>query len=322
MKYDISVPVITYNPKLDQLLHTLNSILRQEDISLEIIIADDGSKETYEKEIRGFFKKVGFNNYKLLFNKKNQGTVYNLLGAVEAAEGKYVKPISPGDYLYAENSLALMYAFMEENSALAAFGRAVFYCDRGALQVENKKSPVFDSIYRSDVKKYNYKRAMKYQLIYGDFILGASIIYEKATFQDCLHFLAGSVTYMEDVSMQLLAVQKERLFAIPQNVVWYEYGSGISTNQNMGFSDRLYEDWVAFYRLLKQEFPKAPYVKRAYFIWYLSLRKDVWSKLIRRLISLDFKIFGIKKNREQRHYICEDYDALEYKESKGEVLCK
>lgn len=322
MKYDISVPVITYNPKSEQLFHTLNSILRQQDISFEIIIADDGSKENYEKEIRVFFQKVGFDNYKLLLNKKNKGTVCNLLGAVEAAQGKYVKPISPGDYLYAENSLALMYAFMEENNAKAAFGRAVFYCDRGALHVENKKSPVFDSIYRSDEKKYNYIRAMKHQLIYGDFILGASIIYEKETFQECLNFLAGSVKYMEDVSMQLLAVKKERLFAIPQNVVWYEYGSGISTNQKLNFSNRLYQDWVVFYRLLKQEFPQAPYVKRAYLIWYLSLRKDGWSKLIRRLISLDFKVFGIKKNREQRHYICEDYDVLEYKKSKGEALCR
>lgn len=321
MKYDISVPVITYNPKLEQLIHTLNSILRQQDISFEIIIADDGSKENYEEEIRDLFKKVGFNNYKLLLNKSNKGTVYNLLGAVEMAEGKYVKPISPGDYLYASNSLAVMYDFMEKNNAKAAFGRAVFYCDREVLHVENKKSPVFDSIYRSDAKQYNFKKVMKHQLIYGDFILGASIIYEKVTVQECLHFLAGSVKYMEDVSMQLLAVKKERLLSIPHNVVWYEYGSGISTNQKLDFSDRLFQDWVAFYRLLKQEFPKAPYIKRAYLIWYLSLRKDEWSKLIRRLISLDFKVFGIKKNKELRHFIC-DYDALEYKKSKGEALCK
>ena len=41
-KVAVSVLVITYNPKKEKLMQTLNSILLQKGIKFEIVIADDG----------------------------------------------------------------------------------------------------------------------------------------------------------------------------------------------------------------------------------------------------------------------------------------
>ena len=43
-KYDISVIIVTYNPKWEKLRTTILSILFQKNINIEIIVSDDGSK--------------------------------------------------------------------------------------------------------------------------------------------------------------------------------------------------------------------------------------------------------------------------------------
>ena len=43
-KADISVVVLTYNPDLNDLKKTLRSIMLQDGVDFEIVIADDGSK--------------------------------------------------------------------------------------------------------------------------------------------------------------------------------------------------------------------------------------------------------------------------------------
>ena len=44
---DMSVIVVTYNSEWEKIKITLNSILRQKNISLQIIVADDGSENIF-----------------------------------------------------------------------------------------------------------------------------------------------------------------------------------------------------------------------------------------------------------------------------------
>ena len=97
--YELSIVILTYNSSFENLMKTLESSLNQDEINFEIIIADDGSKENHEKEIRDYFLAHDFTNFQLVLNRQNRGTVQNLLSALDVARGEYVKPISPGDLL-------------------------------------------------------------------------------------------------------------------------------------------------------------------------------------------------------------------------------
>ena len=50
----------------------------------------------YSEIVKEYFENNEFNNYKLVFNPVNKGTVYNTYSGLLAAEGKYIKFISPG----------------------------------------------------------------------------------------------------------------------------------------------------------------------------------------------------------------------------------
>lgn len=130
----VSVCVTTYKPDYAELGLTLESILRQKNCSFEIIIADDGTDNFAQEEIEDYLAKWNFSAYKIVRAPKNHGTVHNTLAACLVARGKYIKDISPGDYLYADTVLADMAAFMEAGSCEAAFGRACYYREeRGSI---------------------------------------------------------------------------------------------------------------------------------------------------------------------------------------------
>lgn len=86
-KLDYSVIVATFNPDFSSLIKTLYSIVNQRDVSFEIVVADDGSTLDYFNEIKEYFNVIHFDQYKLVKNQKNMGTVKNLISAIERCEG-------------------------------------------------------------------------------------------------------------------------------------------------------------------------------------------------------------------------------------------
>ena len=76
--YNITVVVLTYNPVWEKLRATLKSIVEQQDVHLQVVITDDGSKNNHFDKVELFFKEIGFDDFKLISNKNNEGTVINL----------------------------------------------------------------------------------------------------------------------------------------------------------------------------------------------------------------------------------------------------
>ena len=156
--YDVSVICLVYNADVNKLLTTLKSIIYQENCNFEIIVADDGSKNNYKELIEKYFRKNNFVNYKLVLNTKNCGIVKNLISGLDVASGKYVKQISPGDYLFNQYTLSKVFDFAEKNSANLLFGDAVFYTyDNNELNILPRKAPWFSEIYTNDMN-YDYNK--------------------------------------------------------------------------------------------------------------------------------------------------------------------
>ena len=115
-EYDISIGVLTYQPDYEKLLVTLTSVIQQQGCRYEIVVGDEGSSNFEEREIELWLLRHGFKDYTILRSSENKGTVHNVMNVLDAAQGCYVKLISPGDYLYSEHVLADMLRFMEEKS--------------------------------------------------------------------------------------------------------------------------------------------------------------------------------------------------------------
>ena len=97
MTQTLSIILAQYYPDKTQLRHTLDSLLMQDTYDFELIIADDGSPEDYWNDTRAYLAAHGFTNGRRSKNKMNQGTVTNMLHAVELASGQWIAGISPGD---------------------------------------------------------------------------------------------------------------------------------------------------------------------------------------------------------------------------------
>ena len=153
---NFSIIVATYNPNYTKLFQTLNSIIVQKKCSFEIIIADDGSKDFDISLIKEWFKEKKFDNYNIIAEHKNLGTVKNFYNGLKKANGEYIKFISPGDMLYDNDVLYKSYVFLKKNNYNIIFGKTVYYrfIDNKELLFINSSNPV-------DLKPYLTKNIKK-----------------------------------------------------------------------------------------------------------------------------------------------------------------
>ena len=247
-RYEVSVAVLTYKPNKDKLLETLQSILMQKDVRLQIVIADDGSAETQFEAAEAFFKDNGFTDYMLVDNKVNRGTVYNVQSAVARCEGTYVKLISPGDLLSSQHILR---RWVDKTSAAGAdvsFSDAVYY-----VPGENEKQIISQPTHPLDVSCYlaSKQNAIRYHyLILNDIVLGATTLCRQEIIKKYIDEIAGKVCYAEDHIYRLMVYDWANVYYFPEAAVLYETSTGISTSGNGFWQKKLQEDWNAATTLL------------------------------------------------------------------------
>ena len=92
-------------------------MLNQKEVSFEIIICDDGSIENLFLEIEILFRRYLFRNYFLIGHDSNQGAVNNIIDGAKIAKGRYIKMISPGDFLYDDATLRIFSDYINKHPA-------------------------------------------------------------------------------------------------------------------------------------------------------------------------------------------------------------
>lgn len=105
-----TIHILTYNA-FDHIYVNLDSVLRQTYCNIEIIIADDGSKEFPKQEIEDYIlqnKGDNINNVVILENKKNIGTVRNLNNAIRHSNGDVYIPLSQDDNFFSDDVVELI----------------------------------------------------------------------------------------------------------------------------------------------------------------------------------------------------------------------
>lgn len=249
----ISVIVCCYNPDFEKLKKTLLSIERQDYPHFEVIISDDGSKTSYENELKKWVDDNGWNNVIYNFLPANVGTVKSILSACHIAKGEYVKTISPGDFLFDEHSLSnYMDAFLN-HSADFVYGKFVYFDLNG--NIVRNVSPRFRSTFNPDKLKRNL-------VIFGDMILGAVVAFKRQLVIDYLSDIGNSVRLLEDAPLEILSViNNNHIVFVDKPLVWYECGSGVSTNPN---SIKLIDDeFSSLYQYLFENYGTNKYIMKA-----------------------------------------------------------
>lgn len=238
---DISFIVLTYNPEWNQLIITLKSLIVQKNVNFEIVISDDGSKINYNDKLKKFFMDNNFTNYKFLNHSNNVGTCQNVYDGVKEATGKVVKLISPGDFLYCENIIYKWLQFLNDRKYDICFGKFIAYSkdsdDYNIIKVLEK--PQLQGCY---LKDNNYRSRKIACFLTYDMPIGATFIVNRELFIKYLSKIVGKVKYAEDFAYRLMVLDDIILGMYDKPVIFYEYGTGISTVKNGIWIKRLDDD--------------------------------------------------------------------------------
>ena len=280
MAQTLSIILAQYYPDKTQLRHTLDSLLLQDTYDFELIIADDGSPEDYWQDTQAYLARHGFTNVKLSKNAVNKGTVSNMRNAVELASGQWIAGISPGDYVYDSTTIRWVLEMLRRDKPRVAFGKSAYYRQEpdGTLVQLPGETPFDRTPY--DANHYDNKKIRRNVLLYDDGISGIETMFDRALFLDALRKMDGRVKFAEDFATRLFAVQGVPIRCYDRILRWYEYGTGVSTNEKA--RTRMETDWRAMLTLLRELYPKDLTVRLAWEYYHNDRHK---SRLVRGLIG-------------------------------------
>ena len=276
---DVSVIIVTYNSDWEKLRLTLLSTVKQRNISIQIIITDDGSEETFDENIVQLFKEFEFDNYVIVTNSVNRGTVLNISSALQYLDGIYTKTIAPGDYFCEELALSKWVKFMKYNRALVSFGDAIYYSDYDSMKyISTKGSPVNKHLYTNDGSP---SKVFLDYILANDTILGAAQMMETKILKEYIRLIENKIIYAEDFMMRIMIFDGIKIKYYPCSVILYEYGTGISTSKNSKWAKLLHDDFEISNEIIQKRKPKTS-LQQKYQI-YLSKRHSKINKLVKLL---------------------------------------
>ena len=249
--YELSVIFLTYNSAPEAVKESLKSIITQKDVDLEVIVADDGSKDNLKNVIEKFFDEYAFTDYKIVLNPENGGIVANLESGLNVAEGEFTKVLSPGDRLCSEQTMRGWLDFMKAGGFKWSFSNAVYYY----------KDKLGNDVYISgeahpqDLKPYikrDDKGCRWNYIVLKDIAIGATLLSGTDIQRKyCKIIKKAGVKYAEDNMWRLLMFEGEVGAYYPKEAVLYETGSGMSTSGSDIWQQRLLKDWMTTDELMR-----------------------------------------------------------------------
>lgn len=287
----VTVIVTVYNQPLEAVLATLRSIVYQQNIKTEILIADDCSKVSYGQELKTFFELCDYSDYRIVKADANVQTVRNILRALQQAEGEYVKVVGAGDMLYDATTLERLFVWSRHHGVKVGFGKILRFEKQGErYRASEYNAPLNSSSYALDQPR-DGRALFERQLVRGDWIPAGTQFLERSFFEDLLTQLSQyGVRYCEDFAATLALLTSDVLF-YPEPIEWYEWGVGISTGDGRDARVRMYRDHTSLYRALVY---KKPYGRSLMFPSVLFR--------VKKFIALHTPCYSFFRNRLIKSY--------------------
>lgn len=296
----VSVCVATYNPNLKKLEETLLSIICQKGVNFEILLCDDGSQTDCSEFVDAFMSSHAFTYYRVIRNRENHGTVINCFTGIRHARGTYIKLISPGDFLYDENTLCRLVQHMDHEKCDACFSDAVYYSD------EEFSKEQLVALQPQETRAYGkfrpYRQKIHY-LVLSDKVCGATWLVRRDTAMEYLEKLVGKVKYSEDSMYRLMVLDGKYINHLDIRTVWYEHGTGISTAGSSKWYGLLKQDDETTDRLLKEKCRELRTLFAFRYRWFLRLQNQKGTRgknLAKMLVFPESLVMWLETKKHKR----------------------
>ena len=259
--YDVTALVLTYHSDFNKLRQTLLSLIHQEAVSLQIVVADDGSPENHREEIAALFKQFGFSDYSLVMNPVNQGTIRNVISGLEAARGEYTKCISPGDFLAGPGVLGDWLRFMKDQGCDWSFSEIVNYHNEAGG--ERISTEMAQPVYVKPYLKGDRRRARWNYVVLDDAAPGCAMMGRTALKLRYARELADAGNrYAEDYLFRVMMFDGVYGEYYPVATTFYEFSTGISSGRSKEWNQRLFEEYLRMNRLMADRENQDAFQKR------------------------------------------------------------
>ncbi len=206
MQKKVSIILIHYNqPEYVEI--ALDSIFKQTYKNIELVFADDGSKQIDLKHLKDFCSSHNKNKIDIIWqiNKKNMGTVKNVNSAVKKSSGDYILIFAADDKLYDNKVIEKFVKSFEkakEKDLAMIFGQC-FMMDKELKNlkykfIEDEEGYKFSKLNAFDQYKYLTTSCL---IAMGACMLDASILKKEGLFDE-------SYKYIEDWSEFIILTRK------------------------------------------------------------------------------------------------------------------
>lgn len=294
--YDVSVVVVTYKPVWEKYKRTLDAILNQRDLKIQIVLSDDGSKDNLFEKCREYFAEHHFVDYIMLADDRNRGTVLNCYKGVKAVEAEYVHLTSPGDYLREEDTLKKWISFLKNSGKRWAFADVYYYHinEQGETVITSDLAqPQLVTPYL----KHDDKLARYCYVCLGEQAVGAAVLSEKEVLLEYLERIIDKVVYVEDSIYRLMMFDGIVGEYFPKNAIMYEYGTGISTSGSEVWRKRIDRDWEQANQIMIENYDKKDKLQCQMVNVFRA--EKINNKWVRKIaVSFSKRYFGIRIKRK------------------------
>jgi GT2 family glycosyltransferase len=131
---DITVSIVNWNTR-EELAGCLESVLRQEGVSYEVIVVDNGSRDGSAEMVASRFRQV-----LVIANEDNRGFSKAQNQALKTSQGRYVLMLNPDARMMEPDTLARLVAFGDSEPRVGVFGMRILNSD-GSLQFSARRFP-------------------------------------------------------------------------------------------------------------------------------------------------------------------------------------
>ena len=233
----VSIVLLAYN-SYSNLSRCIESVAKQDYDNIEIVFADDGSRNIDPDEIRRTADRILNNrfNIKYLFAEKNRGTVKNFNNAISESCGDLIVPLTVDDSFVDDSVISRIVNHFNENKSLIAKS---YLCVVNGTEV---------CVYPNDedLKLLDDPSAADIMLLKrGLFFKGANTYYHKDVFKKMGSFDENYVLYEDVPFLHKCLSEGIRVTVVPHVCLMYSTG-GMSTKKK--YPEQLRLDRIRLYR--------------------------------------------------------------------------